>query len=132
MSKPTKDDASLLLQIIAITNADERYRKATQWFFGEFDVKTYDEFKAKYPKGSKVYKNFQSFASYGELIGTLVNKEIISEDLVFDLWGPLFWNKVEPIAHGMRKEVGMPRLYENYEVCAKKYPAWDEKNPPKV
>ena len=71
-------------------------------------------------------------ARNGELIGVLVNKELLSEDLIFDLYGSMVWEKVEPIVYGMRKEINMPRLFENYEVCAKKYQSWAEKNPPKV
>jgi hypothetical protein len=132
MSKATREDAILFLKIMAIANADEDYKRATRWFIDELNVKNYDEFKVKYPTGSYGYKNFQSFATYGELIGTLVNKELLSEDLIFDLYGNMFWDKVEPIAHGMRKDLGMARLYENYEVCARKYPAWAENNPPKI
>jgi len=129
MSKPTKEDASLLLQLMTVLKAD---KDALDWFVEEFDEKNYDDFKAKYPKGSEGYRNFMIFAGNGELIGTLVNKELLSEDLIFDLWGSLLWEKVEPIAHGMRKDLEMPRLFENFEVCAKKYPMWAEKNPPKV
>jgi hypothetical protein len=106
--------------------------KANKWFNGEFDVKNYDDFKAKYPKGSEGYSNFMTFASNWELIGTFVNRELLSEELVFDLWGDIGWKKVEPIALGMRKALEMPRLFENFEVCAKKFPMWAEKNPPKV
>jgi len=132
MSKPTKDDASLLLQLMAVMAADEDNKKASNWIFEKFNEKNYDDFKAKYPMGSEGYRNFMTFASNGELLGTLVNKELLSEDLVFDLYGSMLWEKIEPIVHGMRKDLEMPRLYENFEVCAKKYPMWTEKNPPKV
>ena len=129
MAKPTKDDASLLLQLLTLLKKDN---DALRWINEKFEEKNYDDFKAKYPKGSEGYRNFMTVASNGELIGTLVNKDLLSEDLVYDLWGPLLWEKVEPIAHGMRKDIKSPRLFENYEVCAKKYPMWAEKNPPKV
>ena len=132
MSKPAKDDAALLLQLIAIMAADEDNKKATDWIFDELEEKNYDDFKAKYPKGSEGFRNFRNFASYGEILGTLVNRELLSEDLVFDLFGSLFWEKTELIVQGMRKDSGMSRLYENYEVFAKKYTQWAEKNPPKV
>lgn len=132
MSKPTKEDASLLLQIYAVSKADEEYKKATRWIFEEFNEKSFDDFKNKYPMGSEGYRNFMSFAGYGELVGILVNKELLNEDLVFDMWGHMFWEKVEPIVKGLRIALEMPRLFENYEVCAKKYPMWAEKNPPKV
>ncbi|MBA7572812.1 hypothetical protein ES708_14598 [subsurface metagenome] len=131
MSKPTKEDAALVLQLMTALNTPAN-NEAGKWFNAEFDVKNYDEFKAKYPKGSQGYSNFMNVASNGELIGTFVNRELLSEDLVFDLWGSMLWEKVEPIALGMRKEMEMPRLFENFEVCAKKFPMWAEKNPPKV
>jgi hypothetical protein len=130
--KPTKEDASLFLQILAIMNADEDYQEAMRWFTEEVNETNYDDFKTKYPMGSEGYRNFMTLGSYAELIGTLINKEILSEDLIFDLYGSLFWEKAGPFVHGIRNDLKMPRLFENYEVCAKKYPEWAEKNPPKV
>jgi hypothetical protein len=62
----------------------------------------------------------------------LVNKDLLSEDLVYDLFGDMLWEKVELIVHGLRKDANRPRLFENYEVFGKKYQNWAEKNPPKV
>ena len=132
MSKPTKEDAALLLQLMAVWAADEENKKAYLWVYVEFDEKNYDDFKTKYPMGSEGYRNIMTLASNGELVGVLVNKDLLSEDLVFDLFGSMLWEKVEPIVLGMRKDANMPRLYENYEVFAKKYQMWAEKNPPKV
>lgn len=132
MPKPTKEDAALLLQLMAVSAADEENKKATRWIFEELNEKNYDDFKTKYPMGSEGYRNFMTHAGNGELVGVLINKDLLSEDLVFDLYGSMLWEKVEPIVHGMRKDRNMPRLFENYEVCAKKYPMWAEKNPPKV
>lgn len=65
-------------------------------------------------------------------MSTFVVAEVLSEDLVYDMWGDMQWGKAEPIVKGLRTQFGMPRLYENFEVVAKKYPEWAEKNPPKV
>ncbi len=132
MSKPTKEDAALLLQLMAVWGANKENLKAYLWIYQEFDEKNYDDFKTKYPMGSEGYRNIMTLASNGELVGVLVNKDLLSEDLVFDLFGSMLWEKVEPIVLGMRKDANMPRLYENYEVFAKKYQMWAEKNPPKV
>ena len=132
MSKPTKEDAALLLQLLSVMAANENNRKANNWVFEKLHEKDYDDFKTKYPMGSEGYRNLTTFASNGELIGTLVNQELLNEDLVFDLYGSMLWERVEPILLGLRKEANMPRLYENFEVCAKKYQTWAEKNPPKV
>jgi hypothetical protein len=132
MTKPTKEDAALIVQIMAASNADELYQKAQWWFYFEFNEKTYEDFQKKYPPGSDGYKFFMKFATEAEYVTTLVNRELLSDELVFDLVGDLLWNKAEPVVHGLRKDFGMPRLFENYEFCAKKYPEWAEKNPPKV
>jgi len=98
----------------------------------ELDIKSYDEFKAKYPLKSEGNRYFRNYTGYMEILSTLVNKELISEDLVFDLFGSSMWEKLAPIVYGMRKDIGMPRYLENYEVLSKKYPKWAEENPPKV
>ena len=132
MSNPTKEDAALLLQLMSYFAANEKNSIATNWVYEKFKEKSYDDFKTKYPPESEGYRNVSRVASNGELIGVLVNKDLLSEDLVFDLMGAMLWEKLEPILLGIRKEANMPRLYENYEVCAKKYQKWVEKNPPKV
>jgi len=132
MSKPTKDDADLLLKIMAMATADKDYNKATDWFFRDFGNMGYDDFKKKYPRGSPGYKNIMVYCSYGELLGVFVNKDLLSEDLVFDMWGSMNWERVESVIHGLRKDIEMPRFMENFEILAKKYKGWAEANPPKV
>ncbi|MFX0018739.1 MAG: DUF4760 domain-containing protein [Promethearchaeota archaeon] len=132
MSNPTTEDASLFLQLFGIMMGDLEFRKAWRWIFEELDVKSYDDFKAKYPLKSEENRNVRIFTGYMEMLATLVNKGLISEDLIFDLWGSLTWEKLETLVHGIRKDIGMPRYLENYEVLAKKYIYWAEKNPPKV
>ncbi|MFX0023537.1 MAG: hypothetical protein ACFE9S_14520 [Candidatus Hermodarchaeota archaeon] len=132
MGKPTKEDAALLIQIFGIESADEDYKKAVNWFFSEMNETDYNDYKAKNPIGSEGYQNFMTLCHYWELIGTLVNRDVLNEDLVFDMHGDMLWDKAEPIIHGMRKDLDMPRFLENYEVFAKKYPKWAENNPIKV
>lgn len=132
MSKPTKDDADLLLKIMAMATADKDYRKASDWFFRDFGKMSFDDFKTKYPRGSQGYKNIMVYCSYGELLGVFVNNDLLSEDLVFDMWGSMDWERVESVIHGLRKDIEMPRFMENFEILAKKYKGWAEANPPKV
>ncbi len=132
MSKPTREDASLLLQLFAVMGQNKNLTKANRWIFEELDIKSYDEFKAKYPLKSKGNRYVRIFCNNMELLSTFVNRELISEELVFDLIGSMMWGKLEPIIKGIRKDMGMPRYLENYEVLAKKYPGWAEKNPPKI
>ncbi|MHA2009271.1 MAG: DUF4760 domain-containing protein [Promethearchaeota archaeon] len=132
MAKPTKEDASLLLQIFAVGTADEEYQKTQNWFVFEMNETNYDDYIKKYPMGSEGYMNFMKIGNYAELVGTFINREVLSEDLLFELYGDMMWDKAKPIVYGLRKDLGMPRFLENYEVCAIKYPKWAENNPPKV
>ena len=131
LSKPTKADAELFLRYFAIMRSDEDFKKAMRWFYEEFNVKSYRAFKKKYPMGSAGYRNFMTFVGYWEVLGTLVNNGLLSEDLVFDMFF-VPWKKAEPIVHGIRKDMKEPRFYENFEVLAKKLTEWEKKHPPKV
>ena len=132
MSKPTKEDASLFLQIFSIMKNDEVYQKAVLWSLTEFKVKDYEEFKKKYPIGSDGYKYMFNMLEYAEVVGILINNDVLSEDLIYDSYGDMYWEKVKDIVHGMRKDWGRPRLYENYEIIAKKYSNWAESHPAKL
>jgi len=131
LSKPTKEDADLLLRFFAIMRSDEEYKKAQRWFWEEFNEKTYRAFKKKYPTGSEGHRNFNTFVGYWEVLSTLVVNGVLSEDLVFDMF-LLPWKKAEPIVYGLRKDWKEPRLYENFEVLAKKLVEWEKTHPPKV
>ena len=132
MSKPTKEDASLFVQIFGIAIADEGYSKATEWLNLVPNEINYEDFKKKNPIGSEGYKNFMTLCNYWELVGTLVNKELLSEDLLFDLLGDMNWSKTKPIVYGLREDLNMPRFMANYEVCARMYPEWAKQNPNKI
>ncbi|MHA2022012.1 MAG: DUF4760 domain-containing protein, partial [Candidatus Thorarchaeota archaeon] len=96
MSQPTTADAELLIQIFAIFRSDEEVIEANWWVIEKLDVQNYDEFKSKHPMGSEGDRKVKTFAMYGELTGLLVNRGLLSEDLVFDWLGDLTWIKVGP------------------------------------
>ena len=130
LTKPTRADAELVLKIYATMRRDDDFKRAHQWFWEEFDVKSYRAFKKKYPWGSMGNRHFNTIVGYWEVIATLVTNDLLSEDLVFDM---LFvpWQKAEPIIRGIRQETKSPRFYENLEVLAK-FDAREKKHPPKV
>ena len=130
--KPTKEDADLILKIFSAAVNDELYQNAFRWFMIEFNETNFDKFIKENPIGSQGYRYFSRVLTYTELVSTFVVAEVLSEDLVYDMWADMQWKKAEPIVKGLQKQLGMPRLYENFEVVAKKYPEWAEKHPPKV
>ena len=131
MPKPTKADGSMLLQFFGTMRLDEDAKKAMFWLWETPAVKTYKEFKEKYPIGSEGYRNFVTVGMYFETLGVLVYHKLLHEDLVFDAFA-LLWDKVEVVVKGLQKEYKAPRMFENYEWLAKKGPEWREKHPPKL
>ena len=87
------------------------YQKAQGWFYFEFKEMTYEDFQQKYPPESEGFKLFMKFTSDVEALTTLVNRKLLSDELVFDLWGDFLWNKAKHVVHGFRKDSGMPRLF---------------------
>lgn len=133
MVKATKEDAALIIQIFGIATADEKYSKAAQWFQYKMNEKSYEDFIKKYPIGSEGYQNFMVLMSYAELIGSLVVCDVLSEDLVFEMWAiEMIWQKAKPIVYGLREQLQMPRYMENIEATANRYPEWAEKHPIKI
>ena len=51
MSKPTKDDANLMIQLMR-WGAAEGLQDAMNWIWSDEFISDYDEFIAKYPRGS--------------------------------------------------------------------------------
>jgi len=133
LSKPTKEDAELLLRCFETMRSDEDFKKARWWFFDKFTEKNYRAFKKRYPRGSQAYRYFMDFVAYWELLSTLVLHGVLSEDLVFDMFPFQFlWMRAEPVVLGMREDMKTPRLFENFEVLGKKVVEWEKTHPPKV
>jgi len=128
LPKPTKADAEMFLKIWDMFR-DEDLKKAMWWLQEEPAVKSYEEFKKKYPMGSEGYRNFMTVGMVFEMVGVLVYYGVLNEDLVFDFFS-FMWNKAEPIVKGMQKEMGRT-LFENYEWLVKKKAEWSKKRPPK-
>ena len=104
MPKPTKADASMLLQFFGTMRLDEDAKKAMFWLWETPAVKTYKEFKEKYPIGSEGYRNFVTVGMYFETLGVLVYHKLLHEDLVFDAFA-LLWDKVEVVVKGFAEGV---------------------------
>ena len=101
MTKPTKDDAELVLIFFRMIFSKEDVRKAFWWWVEKPAVTSFEEFMEKYPPGSEGYNNFQVCASLFEMIGILVYHGLLHEELAFDSF-ELLWDKSEPIVKGMR------------------------------
>ena len=119
MSKPTKDDANLMIQFLR-WGAAEGVQDAMNWVWSDDFIFNYDEFIAKYPRGSEEYGKVTKVCGWFESIGTLYKQGLFNGELLFDwLTVKLPWSRLSGFAMGVRDAAEEPRLYENFEAMAK-------------
>jgi hypothetical protein len=85
-----------------------------------FDFTGYDDFESRSTAAdlAAVYQVNQLFA----MMGLLHRRGLTSLDLLDDLLGDnvlLYWNKVAPLASGMRAKFNAPDLFQNVENLAR-------------
>ena len=110
MSAPTREDATLLVQIMQMMAAIDPDNAMDEIWADDFDPQTAD-------LGSKgVRRTCFQF----ETIGTFVKNDLLSRELVHDMmWVRGVWDRVGPAALKQRERIGEPRLFENFEALAK-------------
>jgi hypothetical protein len=86
-----------------------------------------------YPPGSDGSKHYNTFLTFWEMAGVIVNNGLLHDDLFFGrfLVGP-YWEAFKPMIYVARKETQEPRLSENFELLYEKEKKWHAKHPPKT
>ena len=96
MKRPTRADAQLLLQLFEMLNTPQS-AEARAWFLKEFSAKDYQEFKSKYPVGSKEWESVGQVLAPLEMAGVLISHGLLNENLYFDSSGIGFiWRRSRP------------------------------------
>ena len=134
VSAVSTDDVNILLRIAELYNTTYDF-EATEWFWGQYkQTINYEEFRDKYPQGSKGAQLFERFTSKFELAGVLIEYGILDDNLYFDRYGDVQteWELSKPVIYGIRKEWNYPRFRENFELLAAKGRKWSESHPPKI
>jgi hypothetical protein len=131
----TEDDIDMLLELAELYNTNYDF-EAAEWFWGEYnrEVTSFEEFRNKYPQGSKGAQLFERFTSKFELAGILIEYRFLDENLYFDRYGAgqTEWEGTKSVIYGIRKEWNDPRFRENFELLARKGSKWLENHPPKI
>ena len=106
MGEPTREDAQLMLQIAQWGTSLGVNDAMPQILSEDFDPYEAD---ASDPTVAKILV-------FGETIGTLVKRDLLSQELVNDwLWIDGLWARVGPAAVKQREKMEEERLYENFE-----------------
>ena len=113
--KPTHADAELLLRLYEIRREPE-LRRARAWFVSEFQPRSWDEIRGGYLSHSDEDRWFRMTFSYWEMVGTLVNRGVLHDELFFDHTGEdvVTWEKCKPWIAGARAQI-RPGYLANFE-----------------
>jgi hypothetical protein len=109
MAPPTQQDAQLMVQLMQWGTSMGLQKHMATLMDPSFDPETANPFE---PAVTTVL-------SFGEAVSTLVKKQLLSDELVYDwLWVSGMWARVRPAAMRAREATSEPRLYENFEALA--------------
>ena len=119
MTKPTYEDASLMLQF-AIWGATAGNQKAGAFIWSDKFLTDFKQFKEKYPVGTEEYSYAVQICGWYETLGTLFKHGLFNRELLFDwLLVSAIWDRLKGFVLGVREEAKEPRLYEFFEAMAK-------------
>ena len=132
MSIPTQDDARLLVELFRL-RLDPFLQDAETWFITQFQPGAWDDLKVKYPLGSREGRMLTLVLGYWEMVGALLDHNLLSEDLLFDAMESIdvTWDKVREWLPSARLEMGTD-LWENIEVLVNRQRRWRIVRTPKA
>jgi hypothetical protein len=123
MTKPTREDADILLRLAELS-ASHNLAAAAAFIWNDDFPADFARFRDKFPKGKRSEEEglLRRYLGYFETAGTLYRNGLFSGDLMFD-WMAVTtaWDRVE--------EAGDPRLFENFEYAAEQARSWQPTRP---
>jgi len=113
MRKPVHADAELMLRLYEIRR-DPELRQARKWFLTEFKPAGWADIKSRYLSHSDEDRWFRMTTSYWEMVGTLVNREVLHSELFFDHTGEdiVTWERCKAWIADARADIRPTYLYQ--------------------
>ena len=123
--------AQLHLQVYDLRR-EARLRQARDWFFKNYNVKTFDDAMRISAPGTESGAFAGMVISYWEQACALVDYGLLHEDLFFETSGEFFgvWELLKPIVPEMRQRFVDPEFAIHLERVAQRYEAWKERRAP--
>jgi len=111
--KPTHADAELLLRLYELRR-DPELRRARKWFISEFKPGGWDDIKASYLSHTDEDRWFRMTFSYWDMVGAMVNRGVLHEELFFDAGGEhiVTWDRCVPWIADARADLRPTYLYQ--------------------
>ena len=130
-TKPTHEQAQLHLQVYDLRR-EARLRQARDWFQKSYHAETIEEAMKIAAPGTE-HGNFLGMViGYWEQACTLLNYELLHEDLFFETSGEFFgvWEQLKAVVPQFREAFKSPQMLGNLEKAAKRFEEWSEKRSP--
>ena len=130
-TKPTHEQAQLHLQVYDLRR-EARLRQARDWFQKSYQVETLEEAMKIAAPGTE-HGNFLGMViGYWEQACTLLNYELLHEELFFETSGEFFgvWEQLKGVVPQFRQAFKDPNMLGNLEKAAKRYEEWSEQRSP--
>src|SRR6185503_5757364 len=130
-TKPTHEQAQLHLQVYDLRR-EARLRQARDWFQKSYNAETLDEAMKLAAPGTE-HGNFLGMViGYCEQACTLLNYELLHEDLFFETSGEFFgvWEQLKGVVPQFRQAFKDPNMLGNLEKAAKRFEEWSDQRSP--
>ena len=130
-TKPTHEQAQLHLQVYDLRR-EARLRQARDWFQKSYNAGTLEEAMKIAAPGTE-HGNFLGMViGYWEQACTLLNYELLHEELFFETSGEFFgvWEQLKGVVPQFRQAFKDPNMLGNLEKAAKRYEEWSEQRSP--
>jgi hypothetical protein len=130
-TKPTHEQAQLHLQVYDLRR-EARLRQARDWFFKNYNVKTFEDAMRVAPPGTEAGIFAGMVMGYWEQACALVDHGLLHEGLFFETSGEFFgvWEMIKPIVPEARQRFGDKQFLAHLENVAKRFEAWKERSSP--
>lgn len=132
MSIPTQEDAFLMVELFKV-RMEPFMQESETWFSTQFQPESWEEIKLRHPVGTKEWRMLTTVLGYWELLGSLLDHNLLSEDLLFDAIESVdvTWDKVQAWLPNARLEMGSD-LWENIELLVARQRRWKIVRVPKA
>jgi hypothetical protein len=131
MSQVSYEEVNLLLRLYDMRR-EPQIRKARAWFTENFHPESPDEMMQKYPQGSEENTYIRMVISYWEMVGSIVNRGLINDELFFESNGEIWvvWDRMRAVVPTWRAAFKNPLLFSNIEETCRRLEQWREQRSP--